>query len=137
MTYYYSILNIGYRLGNLARDIELVIETLNSKESKLKFHLELYRVQETLKYINDELVAIQVMESIQSDIQSYLIQLTGFDANNEEKDERTTILKKIKKGVTERKYRANRELNSTEIRELDLKVKGWKDKLIGELAKIS
>ena len=77
------------------------------------------------------------MESIQSDIQSYLIQLTGFDANNEEKDERTTILKKIKKGVTERKYRANRELNSTEIRELDLKVKGWKDKLIGELAKIS
>ena len=88
MSYYYSILNIGYRLGNAARDIELVIETLNNKDTKLKFHLELYRVQETSKYINDELVAIQAMESIQSDIQSYLTQLTGPNAKNEEKDER-------------------------------------------------
>ena len=137
MTNYHSILNIGYRLGNLARDVEIVLESQKTKDpNKKKFHLEVFRVQEILKYIVDELEHIDEYGPTRIDIQDYIIQLTGEPIAEDDDEERKTLLRKIKQGITDRKYRADRALNAREVYELDLKLKGWKDKLLGELVKL-
>ena len=140
MTYYHSILNIGYRMGNLARELEIVIERLNSKSTKSKkIHIELYRVQEALKYVIEELEKMKALQSITSDIQGYFLQLTGINTLEEDEEgneERKPLLTRIKQGVVDRKYRPNRELQPREIYELDLKLKTWKDKLAGELVRL-
>ena len=137
MTNYHSILNIGYRLGNLARDVEIVLESQKTKDPNMKkFHLEVFRVQEILKYIVDELEHIDEYGPTRIDIQDYIIQLTGEPIAEDDDEERKTLLRKIKQGITDRKYRADRALNAREVYELDLKLKGWKDKLLGELVKL-
>ena len=137
MAHYHSILNIGYRLGNLARDVEIVLESQKTKDPNLKkFHLEVFRVQEILKYIVDELEHIDEYGPTRRDIQDYIIQLTGEPIAEDDDEERKTLLRKIKQGITDRKYRTDRALNAREVYELDLKLKGWKDKLLGELVKL-
>jgi hypothetical protein len=124
-------LNIGYKLGELSRQIEMVIETANKSRSRERLHIEVFRVNEGLKFILDELKLSNTSETIQNDIEEYLKETINL--NMDEKS--GMILGKLKKKLADRKYRSNLKID--EVKELDLKLKIWRDKLTSELNALS
>lgn len=133
----HNTFNLGFKIGSLARDIELVIETMNKKTDKEKVKIEAYRVHETIKYVYDELDSLNILDKIKDDMGDYLANLTGFGLSDDDESERKGLITKVKKGIADRKLRLNRNLNSQEISELDLKIKSWKDRITSDLVKLA
>lgn len=134
----HNAFNIGYKLGSLSRHLEIVIETANSKSSKEKFQIEVYRIFECLKYVLDELEELNILDKVQNDLSSYLNQLTGLDSKEEQKEfKRSMVLSKVKKKITDHRLRSDRVLKPQEVAELNLKLKMWKDRITNAFVKTS
>ncbi|MFX0137961.1 MAG: hypothetical protein ACFFDN_30245 [Candidatus Hodarchaeota archaeon] len=124
--------NIGYNLGELSRQIAMVIETANQQCSK-QLSIEVYRVYENLKYILDELISINASETITNDLKSYLNQLSRgkYDRDSESDETHELILEKLKRRFAERRQKG--KLKPAAVKKLDLKLKIRKDRITREL----
>ncbi|MFW9996262.1 MAG: hypothetical protein ACFFD4_29745, partial [Candidatus Odinarchaeota archaeon] len=126
-----TLFDIGYKVGALSRQVEMVIEA-SSKRSSERLHIMVYRVYENLKYILNELKELGISEKVQEDLLIYLSQLTGGkiieNSEQDEEESTTMVIGTIKRKIKDRKQNLNRKLKIDEVRELDLKLKLWKDK---------
>ena len=130
--------NIGFQIGNLSRQVEIVIETTNAKEKSARVKIQAFRVFESLKYVIDELESGNILEKVQIDMSVYLSQLTGISKNDASSDTKPDmILRKLTKKLSTRKLRLDRDLKTQEISELDLKLSMWKDRISSEFVKLS
>ncbi|MFW9929709.1 MAG: hypothetical protein ACFFD1_09980 [Candidatus Thorarchaeota archaeon] len=138
MNFFHNSFNLGYRLGSLSRNLEIVIETANAKTAKERYQIEAYRIHENLKYVHDELSELNILDQIQTEIENYLTELTGFYKEElPESQKQGMFLSKVKRKLTDHKLRPNRTLKQHEVAELDLKLKMWKDRITNELIKMN
>lgn len=127
--------DIGFKLGSLSRYLEIVLESAAASSSD-KRKIEAFRVFETLKYVVDQLSSANAMEGLRNEISEYLEELTGGPSDKEKEiPEKEMILTKIKKKITDRRPRSDRDLKISEVSALDLKLKMWKDKFVTGLMK--
>lgn len=124
---------LGHKLGELSREIELVIETSQREDRREKHKIKVIRVYESMKYVHDELMQLGTSEEIQKDFTLYLKNLAKKYSEIKRKidDEQGKVTKdemivsKFKRKIS----RKNRDLHLYEVKELDLKLKILKDKL--------
>ena len=129
------ILNIGFKLGEIVRQVELVIETAPKRSSE-RIHIELFRVYEGLRFVLDELHAANCSIEVQAEIESYLDQLSGGKKplkDNIDDDKR--LLTRVKEKLRERSFSS--KLKIDEVKELQLKLKIWRDRISGDLVRLS
>ncbi|MFW9904823.1 MAG: hypothetical protein ACFFFH_10865 [Candidatus Thorarchaeota archaeon] len=130
---------IGHKLGELSREIELVVETAEREERGGRHQIKVLRVYESLRYLLDELNKMGISEEIQKDITVFINNLAKFyseikykieeEENQEFEDE--MIVTKLKR----RLRRKNKDLKLEEVKEFHQKIKIWKDRLTVELSK--
>ncbi len=138
MTQLDAIFHLGHTFGELARQIEMAIETQSWRHCRVE--IELYRVDESLKSILAELMkldASEIAEKTQADIKSYLERLTEekMDDEEDQEEEYETMISRIKTKIKKRKYK--RKLKADEVTDLDLNLKIWEDRIINELVRQS
>ena len=63
---------LGHKLGELTREIELVIETVQHTQKRERHQIKVIRVYDSLRYILDELTLLDVSEEIQKEFSSYM-----------------------------------------------------------------
>lgn len=127
------VLNIGYKLGELSRQIDLVIES-SPKTSAKRIKIKVFRVYEGLRYIFDELKAITCSPDIQLEIETYLNQLSGGKFSKETIDDEKRLLARVKGKLKERSLTS--ELKIDEVNELKLKIDIWRNRISGDLARL-
>lgn len=150
MTQRKAIFNLGHKLGELARQVEMVIETQSWR--RCQNEIEVSRISDNLTYVLGELMILdvsEVIEKTQQDIKSYLEKLTkekideGAAKEGEEEKEKKLIVGKIKSEIKKRrqrqirKKRQKRKLTPDEVNELNLNLEIWKDRMINEFARIA
>ncbi|MHA2370698.1 MAG: hypothetical protein ACXADX_17935 [Candidatus Hodarchaeales archaeon] len=138
MTQLEAIFHLGHKFGELSRQIEMAIETQSWRHCRVE--IELYRVDESLKIILGELMKLhdsEIAEKTQTDIKSYLERLTEekMDDGEEQEEEYATMISRIKTKIKKRKYK--RKLKSDEVKDLDVNLKIWEDRIINELVRQS
>ncbi|WP_455463325.1 hypothetical protein [Candidatus Hodarchaeum mangrovi] len=127
------VLNIGFKLGEIVREVELVIETA-PKRSRERIHIELFRVYEGLRYVLDELKVLNCSSEVQFEIESYLDQLSGRKLSKESINDEKRLLTKVKEKLRERSFSS--KLKIEEVKELQLKLKIWRDRISGDLGRL-
>jgi len=131
---------LGHKLGELSREIELVIETAERQDKREKHQIKVTRVYESLKYLIDELALLGISDEIQKDITVYMNLLAKnyseiknrISEENIQEFESEMIVSKIKR----RMRRKNRNLKLEEVKELHQKIKIWKDRITIELSRL-
>ncbi|MHA2296775.1 MAG: hypothetical protein ACXAEU_03140 [Candidatus Hodarchaeales archaeon] len=139
--------NLGFKLGSLSRQVEIVIETASKSSSNKRIKIKVYRVYDSLKYILDELMELGISEMVQKDLKSYLNQLAGGrideeleqeqEEGEEQEDDETRVFGKIRKKFKDRRQNLSRDLKENKARELDVKLKLWKDRIAVDFNKKS
>ncbi|MFX1506858.1 MAG: hypothetical protein ACFFDC_12210 [Promethearchaeota archaeon] len=137
---HHEVFILGHKLGELSRDIELVIETAEREERGEKHHIKVLRVYESLRYLLDELNKLEISDEIQKDITVFINNLaksySEIKYKIEEEDqefENEMIVSKLKR----RLRRKNKDLKLEEVKEFHQKIKIWKDRITIELSKAS
>jgi len=128
------ILNIGFKLGEIVRQVELVIETAPKRSSE-RIHIEVFRVYEGLRAVMNELHSINCSIEVQSEIESYLDQLSGKKLSKESINDEKRLLTKVKEKLKERSFSS--KLKVDEVKELQLKLKIWRDRISGDIIRLS
>ncbi|MFX1517288.1 MAG: hypothetical protein ACFFC6_13375 [Promethearchaeota archaeon] len=131
---------LGHKLGELSREIELVIETAERPEKSERHQIKVVRVYEALKYLVDELAILWISDEIQKDITVYMNILAKnySEIKNRILEEDTQefesemIVSKIKRKMR----RKNKNLKLEEVKELHQKAKMWKDRITIELSRL-
>lgn len=132
---------LGYRLGKLARYLELVMERSSLSTKAEKLPIRVFYVYETLKYLEADMVRLHLPSDVREDITSY-IRLLGDhygeirqrlenDAAN--KPDTQMLVTKLKKKLKKKKF--NQELKVEDVRSLAIKLPIWKDRLMIALSK--
>ncbi|MFX1283134.1 MAG: hypothetical protein ACFFB5_05740 [Promethearchaeota archaeon] len=132
---------LGHKLGELAREIELVTETAQRTEKRERHQIKVIRVYDSLRYILDELTLLEVSEEIQKDISLYINQLAKnyseikrkIEESQDQDSEKEMIVTRLKRKMS----RKNRDLKLDEVRNLGMKLKIWKDRITIELSRLS
>jgi CCR4-NOT transcriptional regulation complex NOT5 subunit len=137
-TNHHEVFIVGHKLGELSREIELVIETAEREERSGRHQIKVLRVYESLRYLLDELIKMGLSEDIQKDITVFINNLaksySEIKHKIEEEDqefEEEMIVSKLKK----RFRRKNKDLKLEEVKEFHQKLKIWKDRITIELSK--
>lgn len=132
---------LGHKLGELSREIELVIETAQRTQKKQRHQIKVLRVYDSLRYVLNELTLLKVSEEILKDLASYLNMLaknySEIKRKTEEKQnqdfEKEMIVTKLKRKMS----RKNRDLKLDEVKDLGMKLRIWKDRITLELSRLS
>ncbi|UCG04145.1 MAG: hypothetical protein JSW11_09190 [Candidatus Heimdallarchaeota archaeon] len=142
MNHQYEVLFIlGHKLGELSREIELVVETAQRDEKSERLQIKVIRVYEILKYIHNELIQLEISNEIQKDIEAYMSTLAKnyseikdkIDREESQDFENEMIVSKIKRKMR----RKNRDLKLETVKEFHEKLKIWKDRITIELSRSS
>ena len=131
---------LGHKLGELTREIELVIETAERQEKSERHQIKVIRVYDSLKYLTDELALLGISDELQKDITVYMNILAKnyseiknrISEENIQEFETEMIVSKIKR----RMRRKNRNLKLELVKELHQKGKIWKDRITIELSRL-
>ena len=132
---------LGHKLGELSREIELVIETAQRPQKSERHQIKVVRVYEALKYILDELVELKISDEIQKDFTVYINNLAKnyseiknkIDKEEDREFENEMIVSKLKRKIR----RKNRDLKLEEVKEFHQKLTIWKDRITIELSRSS
>ncbi|MHA2203786.1 MAG: hypothetical protein ACW991_08860 [Candidatus Hodarchaeales archaeon] len=135
----HEVFILGHKLGELSREIELVIETAEREVKSERHHIKVLRVYESLRYILDELTQLGISDEIQKNITVYMNNLgksyseIKFKIEEEEDQvfEDEMIVSKLKRKLR----RKNRDLKLEEVKEFHQKIKIWKDRITIELSR--
>jgi hypothetical protein len=146
-----AIFNLGHKLGELARQVEMVIETQSWR--RCQNEIKVSRISDSLLFVLGELMILDgsgVIEKTQQDIKSYLEKLTkekideGAEKDGDEDEkERKLIVGKLKSEIKKRRQtqirrkRQKRKLTLDEVNELNMNLGIWKDRLVNECARLS
>ncbi|MFX0124737.1 MAG: hypothetical protein ACFFAE_13995 [Candidatus Hodarchaeota archaeon] len=132
---------LGHKLGELSREIELVIETAPRQQKSERHQIKVVRVYEALRYILNELEELEISDEIQKDFSFYMNNLAknyseiknkiALEEDQDFKEE--MIVSKLKRRIR----RKNRDLKLEEVKEFHQKLKIWKDRITVELSKSS
>lgn len=132
---------LGYKLGELSREIELVIETAQRTQKKERHQIKVVRIYEALRYVVDEMIKLGASEEIQNDLTLYLSQLAKNYSEIKEKiesEQQQDVQTEMIVSKLKRKFaRKNRDLKLDEAKELDMKLKIWKDRITLEFSRFS
>ncbi len=137
----HEVFILGHKLGELSREIELVIETAEREQKSERHQIKVLRVYESLRYILDELIQLGISDEIQKDITVYMNNLAKLYSEiknkiEEEEDqgfEDEMIVSKLKRKLR----RKNKDLKLEEVKEFHQKIKIWKDRITVELSRSS
>lgn len=138
---HHEVFIVGHKLGELSREIELVIETAEREEKGERHQIKVLRVYESLKYLLDELKKMGISDEIQKDITIFIntlaksyseIKIKIEEEENQEFEEEM-IVSRLKR----RLRRKNKDLKLDEVKEFHQKIKIWKDRITIELSKAS
>ena len=131
---------IGFKIGELAKNAEMVISSHNKKEKRFRIQLSASIVYENLRDISEGLKQSNTHENIVKDIDNYLDQfLKKFerhllsDQSSEVESESGLIVSRLKKKI--QTLTQGKTLNLEETIELNTKLTSWKDRLILDLSK--
>lgn len=131
---------MGIKIGELAKNVEMVISSHNTKDKRFRVKLGALIVYENLRDISEGLKQSNTHENIVGDIDTYLDQITKkferhllTDSSSDEKSDSGLIVTKLKKRI--QTLLKGKELNLEETIELNTKLASWKDRLVLDLLK--
>jgi hypothetical protein len=124
--------NIGFKIGEMTRQVELSIEFVKNT-SKERPILKVGQIFESLKYVYQELDLMNIPYEILKEIDEYLDQISGgkFSEDKlatEDKSEEM-IIGRIKKTLKKRNQNMNRDMKIDEMKSLLRKLQIWRDRV--------
>jgi hypothetical protein len=131
--------NIGYKIGEMTRQIELSMEFVKNPTRQRPI-LKLDQIYESLKYILLELELLNIPKDILKDITEYLDSVSGgrYSEEQSEEEEKSDemLLGKIKKSITKRTQNLTREMKIDEMKTLLHKLQIWRDRISNSFARM-
>ncbi|MHA2226336.1 MAG: hypothetical protein ACXAC8_14095 [Candidatus Hodarchaeales archaeon] len=131
--------NIGYKLGEMARQAEIASE-FAERDSDQGPRIEVIHVVESLKYISHELALLNISETLLEELSDYLNNLTGgkFSAEKKENLDKSDdlLLTRIKKSFKSRGKTLIRDMKPKEVKTLAIKLQIWRDRISNEFTRI-
>jgi len=131
--------NIGYKIGEMTRQVEISIEFVKNPTRQRPI-LKVAQIYESLKYIFQELELLKIPKEILKEIEEYLDQISGGKyleekiPDKEKPDE--MFLGRIKKSLTKRNQNLNRDMKIDEMENILLKLQIWRDRVSNSFARM-
>ncbi|MFW9777326.1 MAG: hypothetical protein ACFFE8_00650 [Candidatus Heimdallarchaeota archaeon] len=127
---------IGYKLGELARYLELAIERSSRTPKRERVLVRALYVYETLKNLESDLSQLQFADDVHKDIDTYVQRLgekygeirRRLEEEKPQMQDNPMWVSKIKQKLSVIK-RTNQVLGMEEVKNLQIKLKFWKDRL--------
>jgi hypothetical protein len=127
---------IGHKLGELARYLELAIERSSRDTKQEKVSIRVLYIYETLKYLESDLNRLKFANDVHKDIDTYIQQLREkygevrrkIAQDNPQTRDDPMLVSKIKQKLSVKKQ-TNQVLGIEDVKNLEIKLKIWKDRL--------
>jgi hypothetical protein len=124
--------NIGYKIGEMTRQVEVSIEFVKNS-SKQRPILKVAQIYESLKYVYQELELMNIPNEILQEIEEYLDWISGGKYSEEKlaTDEKSEemILGRIKKSLKKLNQNLNRDMKIDDMKSLLRKLQIWRDRV--------
>ena len=124
--------NIGFKIGEMTRQVELSIEFVKNS-SKQRPILKVEQIYENLKYVYQELELMNIPDEILNEIDEYLDSISGgkFSEEKVTTDEKSEemILGRIKQSLKKLNQNLNRDMKLDEMKSLLRKLQIWRDRI--------
>ena len=124
--------NIGYKIGEMTRQVEISIEFVKNS-SKQRPILQVAQIYESLKYVYQELELMNIPHEILQEIEEYLDWISGGKYSEEKltTDEKSEemILGRIKKSLKKLNQNLNRDMKIDDMKSLLRKLQIWRDRV--------
>ncbi len=131
--------NIGYKFGEMTRQVEISIE-FEKNSTRERPILKVAQIYESLKYIFQELELLNIPKELLKEIEEYLDQISGGkyleDKVTDEDKPDEMFLGRIKKSLTKRNQNLNRDMKIDEMKTVLLKLQIWRDRISNSFARM-
>lgn len=131
--------NIGYKIGEMTRQLEISIEYIKNP-SRQRPILKAVHIYESLKYISQELELLGIPNVIFQEIDEYLNQISGGKFSEEKMavEEKTDemFLGRLKKSIKKLNQNLNREMKADEMKDILRKLQIWRDRISNSFARM-
>ena len=131
--------NIGYKIGEMTRQVEISIEFEKNPTSQRPI-LKVAQIYESLKYVFHELELLNIPKELLKEIEEYLDQISGGkyleDKMTDEDKPDEMFLGRIKKSLTKRNQNLNRDMKIDEMKTILLKLQIWRDRISNSFARM-
>ena len=131
--------NIGFKIGEMTRQIEISIEFVKNPTRQRPI-LKIAQIYESLKYIYQELELLKISNEILLGIEEYLNEISGGkfsdDILTEEEKSDEMLLGRIKKSLMKRNQNLNRDMKLEEMKTLLRKLQIWRDRISNSFARM-
>ncbi|MCK4849640.1 MAG: hypothetical protein KAT16_11465 [Candidatus Heimdallarchaeota archaeon] len=131
--------NIGFKIGEMTRQIEISIEYVKNPTCQRPI-LKVAQIYESLKYIYQEIELLKISNEILLGIEEYLNEISGGkfsdDVLTEEEKSDEMLLGRIKKSLMKRNQNLNRDMKLEEMKTLLRKLQIWRDRISNSFARM-
>ena len=131
--------NIGYKIGEMTRQIEISIEFVKNSTRQRPI-LKVAQIYESLKYIFQELELLNIPKELLKEIEEYLDQISGGkyseDRLTDEEKSDEMLLGRIKKSLMKRSQNLNRDMKIDEMKTILPKLQIWRDRISNSFARM-
>ncbi len=131
--------NIGFKIGEMTRQVEISIEFVKNPTRQRPI-LKVAQIYESLRYISQELELLKIPNEILKEITEYLDEISGGKFSEEkmtvEEKSDEMLLGRIKKSLMKRNQNLNRDMKTEDMKTLLRKLQIWRDRISNSFARM-